>query len=79
MELVALQKHPDEVVDMAISIRNAATELTEQTGLQIRYETSLENGMYKALHELQRVQAFRLGERAQVPVAVDVQLPEGPD
>lgn len=77
IESAALLKHSDELVDMAISVRKAATEITEQTGLQIRYETSLENGLYKALHELQRVQAFRLGESAHVPVAVDVQSPEG--
>ena len=79
MEVLAIIKHPDEMLDTAISVRNAATELTEQTGLQLRYETSLENGFYKALHELQRIQAFRLGKNASIPVAVDIQSPEGSD
>jgi len=79
MEVVALLKHPDEVLDTAIAVRNAATELTEQMRLQIRYETSLENGFYRAVHELQRVQAFRLGKNAPIPVAVDIQSPDGSD
>jgi hypothetical protein len=37
-----------------------------------RYETSIERSLFKALHELQRIQAFRLGLPAAVPVAIDM-------
>ena len=43
-------------------------------GKLIRYETSIERGIYKALHELQRLQATRNGEKVPLPVAVDVDV-----
>jgi len=43
-------------------------------GKLIRYETSIERGIYKALHELQRIQAVRLGEKILAPMAVDVDI-----
>ncbi len=39
-----------------------------------RYEVSLERSLYRALHELQRLQAVRAGEPAPLPVAVDVDM-----
>ena len=39
-----------------------------------RYESHLERSLYKALHELQRLQAARLGERVLPPVAVDLDI-----
>ena len=40
-----------------------------------RYETAIERSLYKALHELQRLQAARRAEgNVQVPVAVDVDV-----
>ena len=39
-----------------------------------RYETSLERSLYKALHELQRLQAPRAGRAVLPPVAVDVNV-----
>ena len=39
-----------------------------------RYEMSLERGVYKALHELQRLQAARSGEKPPLPVAIDVDV-----
>jgi hypothetical protein len=45
-----------------------------------RYETAIERQLYKALHELERRQAARLGESVPAPVAVDVDvsgIPEG--
>jgi hypothetical protein len=38
----------------------------------IRYESSIERGIYKALHELQRIQATRKGEDVPLPVSVDI-------
>jgi len=43
-------------------------------GKLIRYESSIERGTYKALHELQRIQAARMGEKPSVPVAVDIDV-----
>ena len=38
-----------------------------------RYESTLERGLFKALHELQRLQAERQGEAVPRPEAVDVE------
>lgn len=43
-------------------------------GKLIRYEASIERGIYKALHELQRLQAARNGEKVLLPVAIDVDV-----
>jgi hypothetical protein len=43
-------------------------------GKLIRYETTIERGIYKALHELQRLQAARSGEKVPAPVAVDIDI-----
>ena len=42
-----------------------------------RYEAHLERGLYKALHELQRLQAARGGEYVAPPAALDVTLDAG--
>lgn len=39
-----------------------------------RYETSLERSFYKALHELQRLQAARHGRDVPLPMAMDVEV-----
>lgn len=36
-----------------------------------RYENTLEKSLYKALHELQRIQAVRAGNNVPAPIAVD--------
>ncbi|HUD03114.1 MAG TPA: hypothetical protein VMR46_03860 [Candidatus Paceibacterota bacterium] len=43
----------------------------------LRYETTIENRLYKALHELQRLQSARNGERVPPPVAIDVSISGG--
>jgi len=43
-------------------------------GKFIRYETSIERGLYKALHELQRLQAARSGDKVPAPIAIDVDV-----
>jgi len=42
----------------------------------LRYESSIERGIYKALHELQRLIASRNGEKVMAPMAVDFNLGE---
>ena len=37
-----------------------------------RYETTLENRLYKAMHELERLQRLRKGDAVAAPLAVDV-------
>jgi hypothetical protein len=39
-----------------------------------RYETTLERSLYKALHELQRLQAGRDGQAVPLPEAVDLNV-----
>jgi len=39
-----------------------------------RYETSMERSLYKALHELQRLQAARHGKDVPVPLALDIDV-----
>lgn len=39
-----------------------------------RYEANIERGLFKALHELQRVQGARLGTNVQLPVAIDIDI-----
>jgi hypothetical protein len=39
-----------------------------------RYETTIERGLYKALHELQRLQAARRGGDGPAPLALDVDV-----
>lgn len=39
-----------------------------------RYETAIENKLYRALHELERLQRGRKGEKLPVPATVDIVL-----
>jgi len=39
-----------------------------------RYETAIERQIYKALHELIRLQMARQGEKPPAPVAIDVEV-----
>ena len=43
-------------------------------GILTRYEAAIERGLYRALHELQRLQAERSGLRPSLPVVVDVEI-----
>ena len=42
----------------------------------LRYETQIEKGLYRAFHELQRMQSARLGLNNTAPIAIDVDLSE---
>jgi len=46
----------------------------EKMGAVSRYEVTLERSLYKALHELQRLQAARDGQAVPLPVVVDVSI-----
>lgn len=43
----------------------------------LRYEVTIENRMYKAMHELERLQRMRMGESVFAPLAIDVQNENG--
>lgn len=76
------------VVRMESAILNDAVDFTEQMGFYFmgqngitmhtlsRYESILEKAFYKALHELQRLQAMRLGRAVNLPIAIDVDVKE---
>jgi hypothetical protein len=40
-----------------------------------RYEAHLERSLYKAMHELERMQATRAGQAVQLPVVIEVDVP----
>lgn len=42
----------------------------------LRYETTMENGFYKSLHELQRTKALQNGYKSATPVAIDIREQE---
>jgi hypothetical protein len=66
-------------------LKNVLSWKSDQERLQLisRYETTLERSLYKALHELQRLQAGRAGQAVPLPEAVDVNVtitgPNEPD
>ena len=43
-------------------------------GKLCRYEAHIERGLYKALHELQRLQAARRGQLVSAPLVLDVDV-----
>jgi CRISPR/Cas system-associated endonuclease Cas1 len=43
----------------------------------MRYETAIERQVYKALHELIRLQMARQGEKPPAPVAIDLEVSQG--
>lgn len=48
--------------------------ITKITNIYSRYETTVQGKMYKALHELERLQRMRKGDTVAAPVAVDVEV-----
>lgn len=40
----------------------------------MRYETTIERGIFKSLHELERIQAKKKGEAVNSPIAIDVDI-----
>lgn len=56
--------------------KKAAREMLVNDDIEklMRYETGIEKSIYKALHELQRLQAVRAGEKLPAPIAIDVDI-----
>jgi hypothetical protein len=58
-----------------ISLGEAVTRQMQSSdvfGKLQRYETHIERGLFRALHELQRLQATRQGHTVPAPVALDI-------
>jgi hypothetical protein len=70
-KLQALRAEP--VSPLVALTSTLETVLTTLSNLE-RYETTLYRSLTKALHELQRFQAIRAGERVSAPVALDVDV-----
>ena len=69
-----------DIEDIFVAVKNFGSALScdfanhDSYGKFTRYEASLERGMYKALHELQRIQATRAGEKLPAPIAIDIDV-----
>ena len=47
-------------------------DIERLTSVYLRYQTTIENRLYKAMHELERLQRMRKGEEVASPVVMDV-------
>lgn len=56
--------------------KEAAREMFVNDDIEklLRYEIAIERSTYKALHELQRLQAARAGKKPPLPIAIDVEV-----
>ena len=77
-ELRSRAKNPgyyaDQPVPTADSVAAGALSNKDTYDKLVRYEAHIQRGLYKALHELQRLQAARLGGPVLPPVAIDVEV-----
>lgn len=57
-------------------LRKSSKRMIVNSGIDqiLRYETTIERSIYKALHELQRLQSTRAGEKLPVPLAIDIDI-----
>ena len=69
-EQVEAQRDTDPIAAGVIRDAAGADALSKLS----RYERSLERGMYRALHELQRLQASRSGQSVLPPAVLDVNV-----
>ena len=69
-EMVEAERDSNQTVVGWVRDANGADMLSKLS----RYETTLERGMYRALHELQRLQASRSGQAVLPPAVVDVEV-----
>lgn len=69
-----IQDTKEEPTQEQIKQRNIIKVFESSSELQVRYEASIENDIWKSLHELERLQAKRNGEKVMPRVAVDVDI-----
>ncbi len=60
--------------EMGSALSEFSDGIMHSADIFFRYETMLEKGFYKALHELERQQAKRLGKDVPLPAVVDVSV-----
>lgn len=85
--LMEYEKFDDSMLDVSFLLNNPSGSNDQKRRKQIRgmilnsgvetvirYETTIERGIYKALHELQRLQATRMGIKSPLPLAVDITI-----
>jgi len=68
----ALSIEEDEVFSFGIFDKKLG--ISANSDRFFRYEIMLERSIYKALHELERIQAKRNGENVPPPIALDVEI-----
>ena len=86
-EFMQLKLEPRIVNDFLLSLDEVIQEGYKATLLPddvehlgktyLRYEVAIENRMYKAMHELERLQRMRKGEDVHAPMVLDVQNDNG--
>ncbi len=69
----ALSMEHGEVICTQL-IGASSVGLMHGSDIFFRYETMLERGIYKALHELERIQAKRNGEKVPPPIVLDIDV-----
>jgi hypothetical protein len=90
--LMEYEKFDDSMLDVSFLLNNPSSSDDQKRRKQIRgmilnsgvetvirYETTIERGIYQALHELQRIQAVRMGIKSPLPLAVDITLNKNSD
>ena len=70
-------REQEEDGESALAVAFGRTIGGDTFGKLARYEAHLERTLYRALHELQRLQAARSGGKVVAPVAVDVSVAGG--
>ncbi len=87
-EYMQSKLHPDKTKSILDNIANYGVEVIEEgykpkIDISIisqmeqtinRYEIAIERSLYRAVHELQRLQAARKGEKPPIPLAVDISV-----
>ncbi|MGA3211048.1 MAG: hypothetical protein ABSD20_07045 [Terriglobales bacterium] len=68
-----------ERIDWGWQPRMEVAEVGHLTDTFQRYETAVENKLFRTLHELERLQRMRQGELLPAPAAVEVNVHEGAD
>jgi hypothetical protein len=69
---------PDAAIAREVGVEDmlvrAFTRAQERFETLMRYEATLDRALYKALHELQRLQAARAGKQVEPPAAIDISV-----
>lgn len=67
----------EEVINEGYTPKVTADDISTLESTYLRYESAIERGFYRALHELQRIQLSRSGEKVPAPLALDITVDKG--